>query len=348
MAPAGGAEPGEFELIARHFTWPPFDGPQSAASPIDAGFIRQAVGDDCAVIAAGESDYTVTSDLLLEGRHFLPGVDPESLGHKALAVNLSDLAAAGSTPRAFWLALALPRADDAWLAAFARGMRALAAEHGCSLAGGDTTRAPTVAGADGPITVCITALGSVPRGTALSRAGARPGDELWVSGTLGDGLLGLWVAQGTQALDEPLRTQALAKHHRPAPRVALGQALRGVASACIDVSDGLLGDLGHVLERSGVGATVEWGALPLSPAVRTLAPTAQRECALAGGDEYELLFSAPAGRAAQVRAAAAQAGTPVTRIGRIEAAEGLRVVDADGRALDLAGLAAFDHFAPGR
>jgi len=321
---------GEFELIARYFT-----------RPVPAGRpdVALAVGDDCALLRPGaHEDWAVSTDTLVEGVHFLPDVDPAALGHKALAVNLSDLAACGAAPRCFFLALALPRVDEAWLEPFARGMLALADEHGCVLAGGDTTRSPH------GVVVTITVVGAVPRGAALLRSGARPGDDLWVSGTLGDGALDLAAKRG-EPLAGGLPAGAVGRLERPQPRVSLGLQLRGLATAAIDVSDGLLGDLGHILERSGVGARVEWLAVPRSDAMRLQTEALQRRCALAGGDDYELLFSAPAARREDVARAGAAAGVGVTRIGEVTTTGRLEVVDADGRAMDTAPRA-FDHFRP--
>jgi thiamine-monophosphate kinase len=315
---------GEFELIAEHFTWP----------------VRRAalgVGDDCALLSPRPGgQLAVSSDLLVEGRHFLSTVAPERLGHKALAVNLSDLAAMGAEPLAFTLALALPRADRAFLAPFARGLRALAEAHGIELVGGDTTA--------GPLVVGITVFGELPDGAALRRAGARAGDRLWVSGRLGDARLALEALRGTVALageDFEAVRQAM---ELPQPRVALGLSLRGLASAAIDLSDGLVGDLGHVLKASGVGATVEADAIPRSAALARQAPALQQTCVLAGGDDYELLFTAPPAADAAVQAAGRAAGVAVTPIGRIDAEPGLRIVDAAGRPVG-AGLRGFDHFA---
>jgi thiamine-monophosphate kinase len=317
---------GEFDLIDRYFKRP------AARSPL-------GIGDDCALLApAPGMQLAVSTDMLVEGRHFLSTVDPARLGHKALAVNLSDLAACGAKPLAFSLALALPGVDEAWLGAFSRGLFALADAHGCELVGGDTTR--------GPLNLCITVFGEVPAGAALLRSGARPGDELWASGTLGDARLALEVFRGTLALPPEAFEQARLRMEQPEPRVALGQALRGIASAAVDLSDGLVGDLGHILAASGVGATVDADAacgLIGIAAAATLDPALRRSCALAGGDDYELLFTAPASAAAAVLEAARQSATPVTRIGRIEAAAGLRIVDAHGSPLAQQ-FAAFDHF----
>ncbi len=315
---------GEFELIARHFTRP----------------VRRAalgVGDDCALLmpAAGQQ-LAVTSDMLVEGRHFLSTVAPERLGHKALAVNLSDLAACGAEPLAFTLALALPRAEDSFLAPFAQGLFALAEVHGIELVGGDTTA--------GPLNICITAFGQLPAGAALLRRGARPGDELWVSGTLGDARLALEVFRGRVALPGEAFEQVRRAMELPQPRVALGRAMRGVASSAIDLSDGLLGDLAHVLKASGVGALVDVDALPRSAVLADMPMALQHECLLAGGDDYELLFTAAPSAHAAVLAAGRAAGVAVTRCGVIDSGERLRVVDAQGRSLATP-WRAFDHFA---
>ena len=317
--------PSEFELIARYFTRP-------------AHGARLGVGDDAALLVPSAGmELAVSTDMLLVGRHFLPGDDPQQLGHKALAVNLSDLAAMGAQPRWALLALALPEPDEDWLAAFSRGFFALAGQHGVELVGGDTTR--------GPLNLCVTVLGEVEAGRALTRAGARPGDEIWVSGSLGAAALGLAQVQGGLALTPAEAASCLQRLHAPEPRVALGRALQGVASAAIDVSDGLLADLGHILERSGVAAEVDIQRLPAHPAVaaRTADPLVRR-CLLAGGDDYELCFTAPPDRAQAVEAAGRTAGVAVTRIGRVKAGEGLVLVGADGAAMPIVERG-YDHFA---
>ena len=316
---------GEFELIERFFHRP----------------VRRAalgVGDDCALLRPRPGmQWAVSTDLLVEGRHFLSTVDPARLGHKALAVNLSDLAACGAEPVAFTLALCLPSATEAFLAPFASGLLALADAHGIELVGGDTTA--------GPLAIGITVMGEVPEGQALLRSGGRPGDDLWVSGQLGDARLALEVFRGTTHLSAEHFESARRAMECPQPRVALGQALRGVASAAIDLSDGLLGDLGHLLRRSGCGARIDLAALPHSPALSAQAETLRRTCLLAGGDDYELLFTAAPGQAAVVRDAAARCEVAVTCIGRMTpASDGLVVVDSAGQTLDQAGLAGFDHF----
>ena len=314
---------GEFDLIAKYFTR-------------EVTRAALGVGDDCALFGCAPGmQIAVSSDMLVEGRHFLSTVAPERLGHKALAVNLSDLAACGARPLGFTLALALPQADEVFLAGFARGLLALADEHACELIGGDTTR--------GPLTLCISVFGEVPAGQALLRSGARAGDDLYVSGTLGDARLALEVFRGRVSLGAAAFESARRAMERPVPRVGLGQALRGIASSAIDVSDGLLGDLGHVLRRSGVGATVDIDALPRSSVLAAMPIDLQRECLLAGGDDYELVFTAPPGAGAHLGAAAADCAVPVTRIGRIEAAAGLRLVDAAARPVENR-FGSFDHF----
>ncbi len=314
----------EFELIERFFVRPVA---KAALGP----------GDDCALLrVAPGQQLAVSSDMLVEGRHFLSTVAPDRLGHKALAVNLSDLAACGAEPLACTLALALPRADAAFVGPLAQGLLALAERHGIELVGGDVTA--------GPLTLCLTAMGQVPAGQALLRSGARPGDTLWVSGTLGDARLALEVFRGTQALAAADFEAVRLAMECPEPRVALGLALRGVASSAIDVSDGLLGDLGHVLKRSQVGADIHLPALPRSAVLAAQPAALQQDCLLHGGDDYELLFTAPSAHDAAVRAAGVQAGVAVTAIGHIVATPGVRVYDAQGQALTVA-LGGFDHFA---
>ena len=314
---------GEFDLIGAYFTRP-------------VARAALGVGDDCALlVTAPGMQLAVSSDMLVEGRHFLSTVAPDRLGHKALAVNLSDLAACGARPLGFTLALALPRVDEAFLAGFSRGLLALADAHGCELVGGDTTR--------GPLNICITVFGEVPPGQALLRSGARAGDDLYVSGTVGDARLALEAFRGTAAVGGGVLERVRRAMELPTPRVALGLALRGVATSAIDVSDGLLGDLGHILRRSGVGGTVDVDALPRSADLASQPVAVQRECGLAGGDDYELLFTAPPDRAGAVDRAAHDSRVPVTRIGRIEVAPGVRLVDGRGEAVSQT-FGSFDHF----
>lgn len=334
---------GEFDLIDRFFRQKAL----GSGTP-DTGTIVLGIGDDCALLqpAAGQQ-LAVTSDMLVEGRHFLPDVDPAALGHKALAVNLSDLAAMGAEPLGFTLALALPperAADIGWLDAFSNGLLQLAKKHACALVGGDTTA--------GPLNLCITAFGQVPAGQALRRDGARAGDNIWVSGRPGAARLALGALRGEWSLPPAALAHARQQLERPEPRLALGQALRGIASSCIDVSDGLLGDLGHILKASGVGASIKHPLVqaliadqggttsPADEAARHMA------CILAGGDDYELVFTAPPTARAAVLRAGAHSSTRVTCIGHVEDRQfGLRVLDGDGRALDTSIWRSFDHFA---
>lgn len=323
---------GEFDLIARYFTRP------AQRSPL-------GVGDDCALLApAPGMQLAVSSDMLVEGRHFLSTVDPARLGHKALAVNLSDLAACGAKPLAFTLALSLPSVDEAWLQGFAHGLFALADAHGCELVGGDTTR--------GPLNICITVFGEVPAGGALLRSGAKAGDDIWLSGNVGDARLALEVFRGKLSLPAGLMQLARERMEMPTPRVALGLQLRGLATSAIDLSDGLAGDLSHVLRQSRVGATLDADAVAARLAAARhpdghalqLAHETRHAVTLAGGDDYELAFTAPPSAREQVEHASRAAGTPVIRIGRIEAETGLRLVDGSGQPLARQQFASFDHF----
>jgi thiamine-monophosphate kinase len=324
---------GEFDLIARHFTRAPH-----------GAWPSQGVGDDCALIDLPGLRLAVSCDMLIAGRHFFPDDEPESIGHKALAVNLSDLAAAGAAPRACFLALGLPEAEEAWLARLAAGLHALADAHGCPLLGGDTTRTPHFAQGAGPLTLSLTVLGELPPGVGLTRAGARPGDELWVSGELGDAALALAARTGAVALPADALAAVRARLERPQPRVALGRALLGLATSAIDVSDGVAADLGHVLARSGVGASLHWPAVPRSASLRAQPEPLQRECALAGGDDYELLFTAPPRQRDAVVAAARSAGVAVSCLGTIRAEPGLEILDDAGARIELA-RRGYDHFA---
>lgn len=318
---------GEFDLIDRFFKRP-------------SRHAVLGVGDDCALLQpAPGTQLAISCDMLVEGRHFFPDVDPATLGHKALAVNLSDLAACGARPLAFTLALALPHANEAWLAEFARGLFALADAHDCELIGGDTTQ--------GPLNLCITVFGEVPvvtgKSQALLRSGARPGDDIYVSGTLGDARLALEALQGQLSVPAAALAAARIRLEQPRPRVALGLALRGLATAAIDVSDGLLGDLGHILQASACGATVDTASAQSLLACAAIDGARRLDYVLAGGDDYELLFTAPPAARAAVLAAAQASATPVTHIGRIEAAPGLRLLDGQGAPLPNR-YASFDHF----
>lgn len=324
---------GEFELIERYF-----QRRAKSASGVDLG-----IGDDCALISPTSGmQLAISSDMLVEGRHFLSTVSPEALGHKALAVNLSDLAACGAKPLGFTLALALPRADAAWAEGFSRGLFALADQHDCTLIGGDTTA--------GPLNMCITVFGEVPRGAALLRSGAQAGDDVYVSGWPGQARLALEAFRGRVSLPEHDFATLRARMERPTPRVALGQALRGLASSAIDVSDGLLGDFAHVLKASKLGAIIDLNAID-SIANDADFMRAQglfdlnflRSMVLAGGDDYELIFTAPPSHRQAVLAAAAQAQTRITRIGQTQQEPGLWLRAPDG-SLQANSYASFDHF----
>jgi thiamine-monophosphate kinase len=319
----------EFELIDRYFRRPPHH-PD----------VRVGIGDDGAVIAPSPGmEYVLTVDMLVEGRHFVAGTDAGRLGHKTLAVNLSDLAAMGALPRFVLLAAALPDADEAWVAAFMRGFDTLARQYDVELIGGDTTR--------GPRNLCVTAIGELPAGSALLRGGANPGDTIYVSGTLGDAALALAVASGRADVDSQSRAVLDRRLDAPEPRVALGVALRGIASGAIDVSDGLIGDLGHILTESRVGATVDLASVPSSAALRAMLEGGERDlalaCLLAGGDDYELCFTAPPAMRERIDALALALRLPLTAIGSIGVEAGLQVRDELG--IPLARLPqAFDHF----
>jgi thiamine-monophosphate kinase len=317
--------PSEFELIARYFTRP-------------ARNAVLGVGDDCALVRVPtDLALAVTTDMLVEGTHFLRGSDPAKLGHKALAVNLSDLAAMGADPRWATLSLALPDADEAWLERFAHGLFDLAGRYGVDLIGGDTTR--------GPRAISITALGTLPPALALRRDGARAGEDIWLSGSTGDAALGLAHLQGRVRLAEAALQDCLVRLETPVPRVALGRRLRGVASAAIDVSDGLVADLGHILERSRLAAEVWIDKLPQSRALVECQDAAlARTCVLGGGDDYELLFAAPAQRRGAILTLAGDLGLTLTRIGRtLSGAPTVSLLDEAGRPIPVQ-ASGFDHF----
>ncbi|MBS1158953.1 MAG: thiamine-phosphate kinase [Proteobacteria bacterium] len=321
---------GEFALIAKYFARPT---PSAVLGP----------GDDCALLQPSPGkQLAVTTDMLVAGTHFLPGTDPKNLGWKALAVNLSDLAAMGAKPRWVTLAGAMPAVDEAWIAGFAAGFFACAAEYGVDVVGGDTTK--------GPLNLCVTALGEIEPGQALRRDGARVGDQVWVSGRPGLASLGLAQLQGRINLPEPWPRLCIAALEKPRPRVALGQALVGIATAAIDVSDGLLADLGHIGERSNCAAVVKLVQLPYLPKgesynaeLRCLA----LECLLAGGDDYELCFTAPGQLSLAIAQIAARLELPLWNIGEMVAgAPGeVTVLDPDGLPVSFA-QHGYDHFEP--
>jgi len=319
---------GEFDLIARYFTRP-------------GRHAVLGVGDDCALLQPQAGmQLAVSSDMLVEGRHFLSTTSAAGLGHKALAVNLSDLAACGAKPLAFTLALALPFIDENWLAGFSKGLWDLADAHSCELIGGDTTQ--------GPLNICITVLGEVPPSDALLRQHAQVGDDIYISGTVGDARLALEFFKGTVSLEATYFEAARLRMDRPTPRVELGLALRGVANAATDISDGLLGDLGHILQRSQVGAVIEtaWvqDSAAISDAMQSVAFNKRLDFALAGGDDYELLFTAPPDQADEVLDAGEQCGVSITCIGRITPVTGVQVLDLQGLPMSRR-FASFDHFA---
>ena len=334
------AKLGEFDLIWRFFK----AGSESMAQT-QTDQVLLGIGDDCALLQPDAAQsLAVTSDMLVEGRHFFAGANPEWLGHKALAVNLSDLAAMGAKPVGFTLALALPRADSGWLTQFSQGLFRLAQQWQCPLIGGDTTQ--------GPLTICITALGHVPSGAAIKRSGAKVGDDIWVSGSLGDARLALGALRSEWSLKPSGLEAVLPRMHEPEPRIALGLQLRGVASSALDVSDGLLGDLRHILNASQVNAEVLIDQLPTS---RTLAEQTQnlrRQCAANGGDDYELCFTAPKNKRAEIESLST-ALLPLTRIGSITSTANAAEPDlilrgANGNVLTAAEsmqlMQSFDHF----
>jgi thiamine-monophosphate kinase len=315
----------EFSLIQRFFTKP---APQAVLG----------VGDDAALLAISPGmELAVSTDMLVSDTHFFPDTDPRKLGWKALAVNISDMAAMGANPRWATLALALPRADEAWLSAFAGGFFACAKEFEVDLVGGDTTR--------GPVNLAVTIFGEVVRGQAIRRDGAKPGDDIWVSGMLGGAALALKAMKGEVELETEHLEYCQRLLDQPQPRVALGLGLRGVATSALDISDGLLGDLGHILERSNVGAELCFDALPAHPALEPLlAETWAQQCVLAGGDDYELCFTAPRAKHDEIKVLEASLGIRLTRIGQITAETGLHVLDAAGQPMQ-ATKGGYDHFA---
>jgi thiamine-monophosphate kinase len=328
----GEKSPGEFDLIAKYFARPT---PSAVLGP----------GDDCALVQPSPGmQIAVTTDMLVAGTHFFPDTDPEKLGWKTLAVNLSDLAAMGARPRWATLSGALPAVDGNFLEKFAKGLFACAAEYGVDLIGGDTTR--------GPLNLCVTAMGEVAPGAALRRDGAKPGDMIWVSGRPGLAALGLAWLQGKVKLPEPWPRLCVATLEKPKPRVALGQALVGVASAAIDVSDGLLADLGHIAERSGCAASVKLVQLPH---LKELAGSGEQydaelrrialECQLAGGDDYELCFTASGTQSLAIGRIATQLELPLWCIGEMVAGPTgeVTVLDPDGKPVEFE-RKGYDHF----
>lgn len=317
--------PSEFALINDYFRRPTRQ-------------TRVGIGDDGAILTPSPGkELVVSTDMLVAGTHFFPDTDPTNLGWKALAVNLSDLAAMGAEPRWAFLALSLPEPDEAWIKQFAKGFFDCADHHQVDLAGGDTTR--------GPMNFCITVMGEVPAGTALRRSGAVPGDELWVSGRPGRAALGLAHLQGRCHLPAPLREECLGALHRPQPRIALGLALRGMASAAIDISDGLLADLGHILAASETGAELRFENLTATTPTNWPETQLARDCQLAGGDDFELAFTAAVEHHERLKALSAELSLALTHIGTItnEAGGTLRLLDAAGHPMRV-GRRGYDHF----
>lgn len=297
---------GEFDLITRYFT-------NIGVKRSDATI---SVGDDGAVLQVRDGyDLVVTTDTMVENTHFFPDVDPRALGHKLVTVNISDLAAMGAEPTWLSLALTLPKMDELWLSQFAAGLHETAEYYNCQLVGGDTTR--------GPLSLTMIAKGLVPRGKAITRAGAKVGDYIYVTGTLGDAALGLRLTQGTHMVSKKHQGHVLQRFNYPSARVALGQALRNTASSAMDISDGLAGDLPHILRRSGVGAYVDINRIPMSQALKDSCDTSLAlQLALSGGEDYELLFTVPESRRGALDVLLAPYGVPITCIGRITGAAG--------------------------
>ncbi|MFZ6771865.1 thiamine-phosphate kinase [Undibacterium sp. SXout7W] len=316
----------EFDLIQNYFV----------KQLITDSRIAMGIGDDCALLQPTPGmQLAISSDMLVSGRHFFADADPHMLGHKCLAVNLSDLAAMGAQPLAFTLALSLPEANPKWLSGFSRGMFQLAQQHGCYLIGGDTTK--------GPLNICITIFGEIPPGQALRRDAAQVGDDIWISGDLGDARLALAGYWNDIKLEQADHQQAALRMHMPTPRNALGVALRGIAHAALDISDGLAGDLGHILERSDVGAIMEIDLLPAGLILQRQSRELRRQFTLTGGDDYELCFTAPEEKRDAVMAAGAHTSTPVSRVGKIVEGKGLTVLDQHMQPLQM-DIQTFDHF----
>ncbi len=314
----------EFSLIEKYFTRP-------------APTAVLGVGDDAALIAISPGiNMAVSTDMLVAGTHFYPDADPFLLGRKTLAVNISDMAAMGAVPRWATLALSLPEENEAWLAKFSKGFFSMAESSGVELVGGDTTR--------GPLTLSVTIMGVVPLGQALRRDGARIGDEIWVSGKLGDAALALAHLQGKNRLEDADYQRVSSALHDPKPRVALGLALRSIAHSAIDVSDGLLADLGHILEQSRVGAEIHFDQLPVSECVQQFSAQAfGKRCVMAGGDDYELCFTAPVEMRARIQQISDELNLPLTIIGRIIRGNRGKVLAQDGTEIQLE-KSGYDHF----
>lgn len=332
---------GEFDLIQRFFKTQ-----SDLMLANNPGQVKLGIGDDCALLKTDPTDeIAITSDMLVSGRHFFPDANPEWLGWKALAVNLSDLAAMGAQPVGFTLALALPEPNSAWLEAFSKGLFAIANQFSCPLIGGDTTA--------GPLNICITAFGSIPKDKAIRRSGALAGDDIWVSGFVGDARLTLAALRHEIELSKEDLADIEARMHQPTPRVNLGLALRGVANSALDVSDGLLGDLRHILKQSGKDAEIFLDRIPKSSALLKQSQTIQNQYAARGGDDYELCFTALSSKRDVIAKISADLHLPLTQIGSIKSMQHstpeIRIIDSDGKALNIQEsdllLKSFDHFA---
>ena len=335
------SELGEFELIQRFFKTK-----AQAMLSSDDQSISLGIGDDCALIKPhSEEEIAMTTDMLVEGRHFFANANPEWLGHKALAVNLSDLAAMGAKPIGFTLAIALPQADTSWLEAFSKGLFAIAKKYSCPLIGGDTTA--------GPLNICITAFGSIPHGKAIKRSGAIAGDQIWVSGTVGDARLALAALRHELHLST-IDLQAIeVRMHQPTPRIDLGMNLRGIASSALDISDGLLGDLKHILQQSKVDAEIFLDRIPKSVTLQHQSETIRNQFATCGGDDYEICFTARPDQRDAINEISKKLHLTTTHIGNIKTMQSseaiIQLLDKNGEELSSAATAtllkSFDHFA---
>ena len=332
---------GEFDLIQRFFKTQ-----SEAMLAKNPGSVILGIGDDCALLETDPAEeIAITSDMLVSGRHFFADANPEWLGWKALAVNLSDLAAMGAKPLGFTLALALPKADPVWLEAFSKGLFAIAHQYSCPLIGGDTTA--------GPLNICITAFGSVPREKAIRRSGALEGDDIWASGCLGDARLTLAALRHEIKLSKNDLEAIEARMHQPTPRVNLGIALRNIANAALDISDGLLGDLKHILKQSNQDAEIFLDQLPKSATLSNQSMDIQNQYAASGGDDYELCFTAPASKRDEIAKISADLKLPLTQIGSIKRMQKstpeIKLINSTGVVLKQEQVnqlfQSFDHFA---
>ena len=329
----------EFDLIKQYFAMP---AQQAAEEKVgqqkNLYSVYLGIGDDCALLQGqGIAQLAISTDMLIEGRHFFRGCDPYDIGYKSLAVNLSDLAAMGAKPVAFTLALALPEADSGFLETFSKGLFDLANQYGCDLIGGDTTR--------GHLAISITVLGEVAIGTALRRGGARADDDIWVSGAIGAAAMA--VEAGYSGLLEGVDPEEAARMLRPTPRLELGDRLRGIAHSAIDLSDGLLGDIGHIAKASNCGVDLELGQLPIHAGLSQLPLSDQWRLALTGGDDYELCFTAPSSQRNAIAALSDALDLPLTKVGRMRQGQGIRCMEPHGAFMSperLAELRSFDHF----